>query len=287
MGQGKIHLFIFIAVISWGSSYIAVKAGLDGFSPYQLATYRFAVATLGFLPIILYKGLRKIPLKAIPTLAIIAIVGIVVYHLALNAATVYFSPNEVSFAANSSPVFMVFWAKLFLQESISLKSWLGVILALAGVSLLSIDDISDLRIQSLLLLAIPLSSSLFFVLQKPLLKKMQAYEVMFFAVALGAIVLLALDHTFIYEVKKASFIANFSAIYLGILPTTIAFILWADVLKSIKLSYASNFIYLVPLFTVVFSWIAFGDFPGAVKLFGGIVILLGVYITSSSNISHE
>ena len=160
--------------------------------------------------------------------------------------------------------------------------WIGLLVGLLGVWIMNGNGVRLLSFEIMLLLIVPISSSIFFVLQKPLLVRLKSYEVMVYSIISGALLLLINDHSFFIQMFSASAKANFAAVYLGVIPTAIAFNLWAFVLSKVDVSYASRFLYLVPLITVLFSLLILNQLPLMQTILGGIVILLGVFIAAKS-----
>ncbi|RNC84794.1 MAG: hypothetical protein ED557_05380 [Balneola sp.] len=177
------------------------------------------------------------------------------------------------------PIFAIIIATLFLGEQTSLLGWIGVLLAMIGIGLLNYEGLRSLDLEMLMLIIIPISSAVFFVFQKPLLKTLRSYEVMFYSILVGTLVLLVLDHSFLIVIPKAAISTNLAAIYLGLIPTAIAFNLWAYVLSKLEVSYTSRYLYLVPVFTVFFSFIILNQIPKQNVLLGGGIILFGVYLS--------
>ncbi len=279
MGTRVVNLFIFFCIITWGSSYVFVEIGLHEFSPSQIASYRFIIASLTMLPVVFLKKIRIPTLKEGLVLCVISTVGVATYHIALNVSTLHYSANSVSFVANSLPIFITVISGILLKERTPLLGWISLLIGLIGVAILNYNDGFDFEWSTIVLLVIPLSSSLFFILQKPLLKTLEPYEVMFYTILIGSLILVLFDSSLIEKAFESSFISNLSIIYLGVVPTAISYNLWAYVLTKMDVSAASRYIYLVPVFTMFFSFFMLGELPSFNSFLGGSVILSGVYLS--------
>jgi drug/metabolite transporter (DMT)-like permease len=252
--------------------------GLEGFNPSQLASYRFLVASLSMLPFLIFRKMQLPNFKEAHYIVIISSIGISCYQIALNVSTIYFEPNVVSFVSNSMPAFIVVFATFFLRERNSIMNGIGVFVAIIGIGVLNFQEVIVLKLEMFVLLVTPLSAAIFFVFQKPLLKSLKSYEVMFYSILTGTIILLLYDSSFIGVIHEASHKANWAAIYLGVIPTAIGFNLWAHVLSIRDVSYASKFMYFTPLSTVLFSSILLNQAPDLQQIAGGTIILMGVYL---------
>lgn len=68
-------------------------------------------------------------------------------------------------------------------------------------------------------------------------------------------------------------------LFLGILASSICYVLWNKVIFNIGAVKANNFIYLSPLFTTIFSALILHEKITLVAVLGGILIIFGVYVS--------
>jgi drug/metabolite transporter (DMT)-like permease len=75
MHQRYAHLGVFILLsLTWGSSFILMKIGLESFTSYQVASLRLVAGGLALLPF-LPKALRQIPIKKLPLILLSGLLG--------------------------------------------------------------------------------------------------------------------------------------------------------------------------------------------------------------------
>jgi drug/metabolite transporter (DMT)-like permease len=67
-------------------------------------------------------------------------------------------------------------------------------------------------------------------------------------------------------------------IFLGVVGTTVAFLLFIKGVTRLGASRASIFLNLVPVFGVLFSSVLLGEIPGGTTLLGGVVAIAGVRV---------
>ena len=72
----------------------------------------------------------------------------------------------------------------------------------------------------------------------------------------------------------------FAAVYLGIVPSLVAYASWAVALSRLPASRASNFLYCVPPVATLMGFFWLGEAPGALGIFGGGLALVGVAIVN-------
>lgn len=75
MSSRAIHWSIFLLLsLTWGSSFILMKIGLEALSPYQVASLRLLSAGIALLPFFV-KYIRQTPLNKIPMIILSGILG--------------------------------------------------------------------------------------------------------------------------------------------------------------------------------------------------------------------
>jgi drug/metabolite transporter (DMT)-like permease len=68
-------------------------------------------------------------------------------------------------------------------------------------------------------------------------------------------------------------------IYLGLVPTAIAFCTWAYALSRMSAGSLGVTTYLVPPITIAVAWPTLGETPPALALAGGVLALIGVSLS--------
>lgn len=134
----------------------------------------------------------------------------------------------------------------------------------------------------LLVLLAAFLQSLYFVLQKPYLKRYRPFEFTTYAIWAGTLGLLVFWPGLPAEIGAAPPEATLAAVYLGIFPAALAYVTWAYVLARFPASRAASFLYLVPGVATLIAWLWLGEVPGWLALFGGVIALAGVIIVNKN-----
>ena len=71
-----------------------------------------------------------------------------------------------------------------------------------------------------------------------------------------------------------------AAIYLGLLPSALGFVLWGYVTAHLPVAASTSLLYLVPPIAVLIAWLWLGEVPVAAELAGGLVVIAGVVVIS-------
>ena len=133
-------LLMTLMVIVWALALPFIKIGLEELSFVNLTIMRFFVVCTALTVILLFQRERfsKLQKKDILPIFLVGFLGVIGYHLGLNYGEQFISPSVASLIIATIPVFVVILAFVFLRERMSLKTFLGVIIALCGVVAISI-----------------------------------------------------------------------------------------------------------------------------------------------------
>jgi drug/metabolite transporter (DMT)-like permease len=70
------------------------------------------------------------------------------------------------------------------------------------------------------------------------------------------------------------------AIYLGLVPSALGFVLWGFAATHLPTATLTSLLYLVPPVAVLIAWLWLHEVPTLVELAGGLLVLVGVVIVT-------
>jgi drug/metabolite transporter (DMT)-like permease len=117
------------------------------------------------------------------------------------------------------------------------------------------------------------------VAQKPVVRRLPALQVTWLACTIGAIACLPFTPGLVANVADASSGATAGVVYLGVVPTAVAFSTWAYALARMDAGRLGVTTYLVPPLTIVLAWVLLGEVPPQLAVVGGAVCLVGVALS--------
>jgi drug/metabolite transporter (DMT)-like permease len=272
-----------LTVVLWASAFPGIRMGLLAYSPVHLALLRYMVAALTLTGYALATRMRLPRWRDWPGIAVLGMVGIAFYNLALNTGEVTVQAAVASFLITVGPLLVAMEAQIWLSERITRWGWLGMLIGFGGVAVIAFRGMSGFALDPhvLLVLSAALAQSLYFVGQKPLLTRYRAIEFTTYAVWVGACLLLVFLPGLPEEVQEAPIGATIAVIYLGIFPGAIGFVSWAYALSHLPAARVASFLYLVPLLALGISWVWLGELPPILVLLGGLLVLVGVMVVNS------
>jgi len=130
-------LALFCTYFIWGSTYLAIRFGIESFPPFLMGGIRFTVAGAILFVVMRYLG------SAMPTGREWLGAGVVGLLLpALGNGTVCYVQQTISssvaaLSIATAPIWMAIFSSIW-GHKITLKEWLGIAIGLAGIVLLNL-----------------------------------------------------------------------------------------------------------------------------------------------------
>jgi drug/metabolite transporter (DMT)-like permease len=117
------------------------------------------------------------------------------------------------------------------------------------------------------------------VAQKVVLRRLPPLQVTFTACAIGALSCLPWAGALAADVGGASAGSIAGMVYLGVVPTALAFSTWAYALQRMDAGRLGVTTYLVPPIVIGLGWLLLDEVPPALAVVGGAVCLAGVALS--------
>jgi drug/metabolite transporter (DMT)-like permease len=286
-------------LVLWASAYAGIRAGMritpagsigtDGYGPGELALLRFGTASAALALYGLATRMRLPAPSDLPEIGLAGLLGITIYHVALNFGEVTVQAGAASLLISAAPVFTALLSTLFLQERLTRLGWGGILLAFGGAALIALSGGGGLHFTpgALLILLSAVAAAAYNILSKKGLQRYSALEFTSYAIWAGTLPMLLFLPGLIRQFRMAAPSATFAGVYLGIFPAAIAYVLWNYALSRMSASLLSSFLYLAPVIAIFIAWVWLGEIPALLTILGGTVAILGVILVQTKGSLKE
>ena len=202
----------------------------------------------------------------------------------------YLTAALASLIVTSGPLFTVVLSRVLLGEALTARKLSGIALGCAGFLIVLLRGGAEAHFTTerligvAILICAPLGWSIYTVLSKPLLARHEPHVVAGVTTVLGGVLLaplLALQPGAVSDALRLSARGWLAAITFSVLAIVVGYTLWYRGLRELDPSQVVVYMYLVPFFGVLSSWLILGEKITAWLLVGGMTILAGVAITNS------
>jgi drug/metabolite transporter (DMT)-like permease len=120
--------------------------------------------------------------------------------------------------------------------------------------------------------------SIAMVAQKVVLRRVGALQVTWLACLIGTIACLPFAGQLLRDLPTAPGLSILGVVYLGLVPTALAFSTWAYALSHTTAGKLGVTTFAVPPITIVLGWLLLGEVPPVLAIVGGALSLAGVAI---------
>ncbi len=136
--QKKADLMLVVVTLFWGTSYLLSDISLQAVGPFNLNALRFLIA-FGVAGIIAFPKLRNIS-RATWKYSVIMGVVLTLVYLGANFGVMYTSISNSGFLCALTVVFTPIFAFLFKKQKPERKLAVAVVMCLAGIALLTLNE---------------------------------------------------------------------------------------------------------------------------------------------------
>lgn len=276
-----------IAMIFWSSSFIAMKVAFRYYDPFFVIFGRMAVASAGFLFFIRQIKDVRIRKKDLKFMLLMGISEPCLYFILESFSLKYTSASQSAMITSMLPLMVAFSAWLFLGERISLRSIIGFIIAIIGVSWLSAageatSDAPNPVLGNFLEFLAMICATGYTVSLKHLSDRYSPIFLTSFQSFIGA--LFFGSFLFFRPESIPSVIhpgATWTIIYLGIAVSMAAYGLYNYGVSAIPANQASAFTNLIPVMGMMMGWFFLGEKFNNWQYLASALVFAGVFLSQS------
>ena len=282
---GWYHLIALLIVIVWGTTFVSTKILLfNGLSPKDIFIYRFLLAYTG----IWFWGRQPLFAKSLKDEFLFLLMGITggsLYFIAENTALKITQASNVALLVCTAPILTAVLSHWLLKnEKLNRFIIHGSLLAITGVGFVAYNGHFILKINPLgdiLCLVAALSWAFYTIILKQLGSKYPALLItrkVFFYGLMSMLPLFLFQPLFIETSVLLKPAVWGNLLFLGIVASLFCYFLWNKTVRKIGAVRTTNYVYIVPLVTLLTSSAVISETITPVALVGALLILVGVVL---------
>jgi len=279
--QRILYLSLFVA--TFAVSWAAILVKLSGAGPLPTAFYRVAIAS-AILAIPAIPRLKKAFHKLSNSDRLIMLLSGVALglHFAVWITSLYYTTvSNSTILVATQPVFILAMESLSGQEKIEVRSIVGILLSLAGMAVISSGDFNlgrEYIIGDLLALAGAFLAGLYLFIGRRIRAKIDNFSYIFPVYSISAVTLFVIcmisgENMTDYPARTWIFF-----LLLALVPTVVGHSLYNWLLEYVPAHKVATTILGEPIGATILAIFFLSQIPGWWTLFGGILILFGIYI---------
>lgn len=282
------HLFAFITIIIWGTTFISTKVLLRDFSPIEILFTRFLVGYLALWAVCPRK-LTVTDRKQEWYFAAAGLCGITLYYLFENIALTYTLASNVGVIISIAPFFTAIFGCLFLHNRRpGSRFFIGFFLAIIGIICISFNGKTSFSFNPTgdILAVI---AAVIWAAYSTLTKKISSFgyntiqmtrRFFFYGLIFMIPVLYFMGFSpSVHDLMNTKNLLNL--LFLGLGASALCFVTWNFAVKILGSVKTSVYIYIVPVITTITSALILHEKITVPAVVGIILTLTGLFLSES------
>lgn len=293
MHSERIRIWIGFVIVSfvWGSTWLAIKVGLQSVPPFLAAGLRFMLASMILYAIV---RVKKLPIALNRDLFILY-GSLALLSYSVPFALVYWGQQFIP-TGLSSILFGVFpfWVALFSHyllpaERLTILKVIGIVLGFSGVTVIFARDVDWLDPNGMAGMGAIILTTVLQAFSVVLVKKygqpVSPFVMNFVGMSAGGVILLGLSLGAESQTGiRWDAAAVGSILYLAVIGSVLAFVTYHWLLKRIEAVYLSLVSFINPIVAVILGAVVLGEKLPPGVFVGAALVLIGVLVANARQI---
>jgi drug/metabolite transporter (DMT)-like permease len=282
-----VMLGLIMVNVFWGASSIAAKEALLQLNAIEIVALRFTIALLIILGLALLLKKKKvltIEARDIPTFILMSLANVSVGFILQVQALAYTTVTNFSLEFNLATFFIMLMGAALLGERLTKKKVAGAAIAFAGAALIITGGrlgFSSAQLPGDLMgVGSAISFGLFTIASKRVSGKYDLMTILVYTFLFGILELLPFYVLFtpMTPLTSLSALSWSSILFLAVLCTVFAFLVYTHGLNRLKASDVAMSIYVTPLAGIALAIVLLGESMTAYTVGGTALIMAGMYL---------
>lgn len=280
------YLLLTLSALIWSGNFVLSRAMNATIPPAGFVFWRWLVAVLVLLPIVLPKLRKEWPIVRanLKLICICGFFGVTLFNFLIYTAMHSTTAINAALVNSAIPVFIIMFARLFFGQRVSLRQHAGIALSLAGVATIILQgDLARIRTLTfnrgdLLVLLAAVAWALYSVALRRYPQGLNPFLFLFGMSVTGLVFLLPF---YALEIRSGALMTcNLPTIlsigYVGVLASVVAFTTWNIGLRRVGAHVGGQFVHLMPAFSTMLAVGFLGEQLQLFHICGIALILAGI-----------
>lgn len=277
------------ATTIYGINHTIAKGVMPNYvGPFGFIMLRVVGAAILFWCISFFGPKEKIEKKDWGRILVCAILGMVINMLAFFKGLQLSTPINSAVLVTITPIIVVILSAFFLSEKITLNKGLGILLGFIGAIALILfgteirQDAPNIPFGNFLFIINATSYGAYLIVIKKLIEKYHPFTLMKWLFTIAVIINFPITLPEFLEIEWSTIpLWAYGSIAFVIIGTTfMTYLFNVFALTELKASTVGAFVYVQPLFGILFALFSGKDQLTLVKIIATVLVLLGVYLAS-------
>jgi len=285
--QQQKWFYLIILSIVWGSSFILMKKALLGVTPIQLGALRM-VFTAIFLLTVAFPSIKKIKKRHWKYIASTSLTGTFIPGFLFAFAITTIDSSVVSILNSFTPFNTLIFGAIVFGFAFKKAQLFGIVIGLIGTLILILKGADLNPDQNYWYALLIIIASVGYAFNANMIKK-YLYDLDALAITTGNFLLLIIPAMIVlacteffetFDFKNEVFMQSLGYLaILSVLGTGVAKTIYNKLVHISDPVFSSSVTYLIPL-VAIFWGVLDGEKLSIVQVFGGVIVLIGVYLVN-------
>lgn len=280
------YLLLTLSALIWSGNFVISRAMNNVIPPAGFVFWRWVVALVVLLPVVLPRLRREWPIVRanLGLIAICGLFGVTLFNFLIYTAMHYTTAINAALVNSAIPIFILMFARIFYGQRVVLRQHIGIALSLIGVAAIILrGDPSRILTLSfnhgdLLVLLAAIAWGLYSVAIKRYPQGLNPFVFLFSMTVAGLVLLVPF---YAWEIAQGQLMTLnqptvLSIAYVGILASVVAFTAWNHGLRVVGPHIGGQFVHLMPAFSTILAVIFLGERLQAFHVAGIVLISAGI-----------
>lgn len=264
-------VLLLLVTLIWGTTFVVIKESLESVPPALFLALRFTAAALALAWIRPVKGILGWGL----------LLGVVMFvsYGSQTLGLVYTTASKGAFITALSVVLVPMLTGLLNRQWLPARVWIAAGLALLGLGLMTLTDVSGVNIGDLIIVGTAFAYACHILLIDRGLKRFPPLQLA--AAQVWPVAVFA----WIWAIPEAHLVTQlpasvwWSILYLAVIATALVLILQNTAQQVVPPHTAALLFVLEPVFAALFGWLLLGEQLGLSGWIGGALVIAGMLVS--------